>query len=107
MELSRRANDLKMEHGAQAAATYHPEYTYYNDLTHTAYHLIKNKTNGLFIPEHKQVDYFLLIRENVNIDVNRLVSTLRNIDHVLTAFRIDPESLRCRERLIYLDFETN
>lgn len=58
--------------------------------------------NEFLIPEHKQMNYFFVIRGEMEDDeVEALVQQIREIDIVLTAVRIDPKSLRSKQNLIF------
>jgi hypothetical protein len=106
LELGRVDGDMQSDSGKDKSA--HHWYRFTNETTHTEYHLVRNKgTAALLIPEHRQVDYLLIMRENLNINVSDLIRQLRNIENVLTAFRINTDELKNKETLIYLDFEKN
>lgn len=58
--------------------------------------------NEFLIPEHKQMNYFFVIRgEMENEEVEELMKQIREIDNVLTTIRIDANSLRSKQNLIF------
>ena len=58
--------------------------------------------NEFLIPEHKQMNYLFVIRgEMENEEVEELIKTLKEIDIVLTAVRIDVKSLKSKQNLIF------
>lgn len=58
--------------------------------------------NEFLIPEHKQMNYFFVIRGELdNDEVEELIQQIRGIDIVLTAIRIDPKNLRSKQNLIF------
>jgi hypothetical protein len=58
--------------------------------------------NEFLIPEHKQMNYFFVIRgEMDNDEVEELIQQIREIDIVLTAIRIDPKTLKSKQNLIF------
>jgi hypothetical protein len=67
------------------------------------YYLLSNKSRqGYLIPEQKQIDYFLIIRENVKrLNESALINRLKEMKVVLGVFRIDPMKLKSRENLLF------
>ena len=58
--------------------------------------------NGILIPEHKQMNYFFVIRgEMDNIDVEEIIRKIKEIDIVLTAINIDVKELKSKKNLIF------
>lgn len=58
--------------------------------------------NEFLVPEHKQMNYFFVIRGELEDDeVEELIRQIREIDIVLTAIRIDPKNLRSKQNLIF------
>ena len=58
--------------------------------------------NELLIPEQKQMNYFLVIRGEVDDErADELIKDIREIDVVLTAMRIDVTQLRSKQNLIF------
>lgn len=69
------------------------------------YDLLSNRSDtGLLIPEQKQADYFLIIR-GVNSESfgNKVVSRIRKLANIQTAFKIDANKLKSKEFLIMND----
>ncbi len=84
----------------------HHWYYYYDENTHSAYNLLNNKgKGGMILPEQSQVDFLLVVKNNLNVNLTELINRIRNIEVVLTAFEIDAEAQRSIENLIYLDLE--
>lgn len=67
------------------------------------YCLIANKSKqGYLIPEHKQTDFFLVVRPGkMQPDEEGLLSSVREISHVLTAYLLEAEKLRSGENLVF------
>ncbi len=67
------------------------------------YYVLANKSLGHYlVPEMKQVDYWLFIKglfENLNEP--RLLTRVKSIQQVQTAFYVDIESLKSKENLIF------
>ncbi|MGI8893529.1 MAG: IPExxxVDY family protein [Bacteroidia bacterium] len=67
------------------------------------FYLIGNKGSRSFlIPEQKQLDYFLVIKQLSDlIDEKNLIKDLKTIPLLLGAFSIDPKGLKSKENLIF------
>lgn len=66
------------------------------------YFIIANRSEkGMLIPEQKQMDYFFIIRGEIeNDDVMEMIKKIKEIDLVQTAFRMDVASLKSKQNLI-------
>jgi len=75
----------------------------YKDGFGNEYFILANKTaTGLFVPEHKSIDYFLMIKESAPHHEKVLVEKqLRAIPVVLGAYHLEPEKLKTGERFIF------
>lgn len=58
--------------------------------------------NGILIPEHKQMNYFFVIRgEMEDEQVDELITKLKGIDMILTTVRIDVGELKSKSNLVF------
>jgi len=58
--------------------------------------------NEFLVPEHKQMNYFFIIRgEMENEEADELIKQIKEIDIILTAVRIDVKSLKSKQNLIF------
>ncbi|HLG34669.1 MAG TPA: IPExxxVDY family protein [Bacteroidia bacterium] len=75
----------------------------YNDGLGNEYYVMANKTStGLLIPEHKSIDYFLMVRESTpHHDKVQTEKQLRSIPIILGAYYLEPEKLKTGERFIF------
>jgi len=66
------------------------------------YFIIANRSEkGLLIPEQKQVDYFFIIRGEIENDkVMEMIRLIKESSLVQTAFRIDVNALKSKQNLI-------
>jgi hypothetical protein len=66
------------------------------------YFIIANRSEkGLLIPEQKQVDYFFIIRGEVDDEkVMEMVKQIKDSNLVQTAFRVDVNALKSKQNLI-------
>jgi hypothetical protein len=66
------------------------------------YFIIANRSEkGMLIPEQKQIDYFFVIRGEIENDVvMEIIKKIKESNLVQTAFRIDVSSLKSKQNLI-------
>ena len=66
------------------------------------YFIIANRSEkGLLIPEQKQVDYFFIIRGEIENDkVMDMIKLIKESNLVQTAFRVDVNALKSKQNLI-------
>ena len=78
-------------------------YEFFNEQTEENYFLIKNQSYNFkkLISEHDKIDYFLIIKNNYDTEIEDLLTKLKALDSVLTAFSFDVESLKSRSNLIF------
>lgn len=81
----------------------HSFYSYYDEEEHIEYYLIKNVSTNYqrLIPEKDQIDFFLIIRNNLTLDINDLIKRLKEIESILTAFSFIPSELKSKGNLIF------
>ena len=67
------------------------------------FYLIANKgSEGYLIPEMKEADYFILIKEFIDEeDLNLFLSRLKLIKDIQAAVEINPERLKSKENLLF------
>lgn len=67
------------------------------------YHLIANRAkNGLLIEEHKQIDYFFIIKGNLEEDEKKLiVEQIKNAEVIGAAYSIDAQTLKSKHNLVF------
>lgn len=78
-------------------------YEYIDEDNFMDYYLISNRSNkGVLIPEHKAIDYFLLLKgaNNENITA-RMIQKISTLQMVLTAYKIDVDTLKSKQNLIF------
>lgn len=80
----------------------HSFYAWTDEANYAQYYLIKNNDNSKFlIPEKAQIDYFLVIQDAGVVELDVLLTQLKEISSILTALIIDPASLPSKNRLIF------
>lgn len=58
--------------------------------------------NEILIPEQKQMDYFFIIRGELDdVNVNEYIKKIKKVDFVLTAVEIDAAELKSKSNLVF------
>lgn len=78
-------------------------YEYIDGDNFVNYYLISNRSNkGVLIPEHKSIDYFLLLKGATNNDImENIIKKTSTLQIVLTAYKIDVDTLKSKQNLIF------
>jgi hypothetical protein len=80
----------------------HTMFTFFDEENEIDYRLISNRsTMGYLISEKTQADYLFLVSENFQLDFPKILSTIKLIPFVLTAFEINVDELKSKENLIF------
>lgn len=121
LNLKRARFDVDFNHGAVQAQ--YPLYQFKEQAKYRSIYLVKNKYKGpvkkivssgsLFveeevspqqtylIPEYKEVDYFLKVEEDMDVDrLQELVNRVALIPNIITTYSVDPNQLKSRNNLI-------
>ena len=98
-----KAENLKVINRKLNAPQEFSLYIYENEESINKFCLIANQCdNGFYIPELKNIDYFLQIFGEVSEEYkNNLLKKIKTIDVITGAFIIDPDSLKSKKKLIY------
>ncbi len=103
-----RLLDINLVRADQGAETGSGEFAVFHDRceeTRTEIRLIVNRgDSGFLIPEKRQADYLLMLRDNARWESDELMEMLKSHQQILTAFEIDPEGLKSKENLLLNDF---
>jgi hypothetical protein len=78
-------------------------YEYIDEDNFMDYYLISNRSSkGVLIPEHKAIDYFLLLKGATNNDItDDMIQKISTLQIVLTAYKIDVDTLKSKQNLIF------
>jgi len=102
LQLAKKEKDLDNKPKKQTESSIHSLYEFYHEEDHIEYQLLENKSgNSMIIPEHKQADYLLVMRNNYAVEAEEIVNKIKTIDLVLTAYKIEVKSLKSKENLIF------
>jgi len=100
--LEKQSFDLEMVSAGNEEASAHSLFAYYDEDDQNDYFLICNRNGqGYLIPEQRQADYMLMVKGAVLIDGDQLSTDLKQIDHILTAFPINVNTLKSKKNLIF------
>jgi hypothetical protein len=97
-----KGNNLEILINKRKETSVYSFYEYENE-DGDSFYLISNRGSRTFlIPEQKQFDYFLIIKQLSNfIDEKELIKELKTIPLFLGAYSIDPKGLKSKENLIF------
>lgn len=98
-----RIEDLELSFSEEEEPTYFSCYLYQQSQTETEFFLLSNKgTDGFLVPEMKQTDFFILIRNYLDKkDLKEMIAAINRIPEVLVAAELDPKKLKSKENLIF------
>jgi hypothetical protein len=66
------------------------QFSFVDEENLTQIFLIKNKQgNQIVTAEHLMMDYFLIIKNNFTLDLNKLLTQLRNTNGIVAAFKLE------------------
>ncbi len=67
------------------------------------YLVIANRSEkGMLIPEQKQVDYFFVIKGEIEqAEIAEIIKKMKDVNLILTAFQIDISTLKSKQNLIF------
>ncbi len=98
-----KIDDLEMAFSPDQEIQYFSRYFYNIPGSECELYLITNRgTDGILVPEMRNVDYFILIRNYIDDeDLRSIVNGLNKIPEVLVAVEVDPKKLKSKENLIF------
>lgn len=96
-----KTENLKIFNQKLSASQEFSLYIYENEDSLNRFHLVANRCeNGYYIPELKNIDFFLQIFGDTADDyINELIKRIKGLDIITGVFLIDPEILRSKDRL--------
>jgi hypothetical protein len=98
----RRESDYEIFNGKRMEKVSFSFYRYETE-EDDQYYLFSNKGKlGLLIPEQKQIDFYLMIKEQVKrMNEIELINRLKEVQVILGVFKTDPKKLKSRENLLF------
>ncbi len=80
----------------------HSYHVFFDQIDHVEWYLIKNKSGGKFLlPEKNQIDYFLILRNNVLHDVEDVVEQVRECNSVMAAYLFELSTIPSAELIVF------
>ena len=78
-------------------------YEFVDEDNYLEYYLISNlSSSGYLIPEQKKVDFFLMLKGNISIDLkDDIICKINSLSLVLTSFNLDPNQLKSKQNLLF------
>ncbi len=73
------------------------------EATNTDFYFIANRgSDGLLIPEMRQADYFMMIRNYIDEnDLDDIITGLNQLPEIISAIKIDPKKIKSNENLLF------
>ena len=102
LELTKSDDPFVIQSKKGTVVSQHGYYVFIDEVDHMEWYLIKNKSEGKFlIPEKNQIDYFLILRENILHELDELVERIRESNSVMAAYVFEAESIPSAELIIF------
>ncbi|MGV3613578.1 MAG: IPExxxVDY family protein [Fluviicola sp.] len=102
LELTKSEEPFVIQSRKGTIVSQHSFHVFIDEVDHMEWYLIKNKSEGKFlIPEKNQIDYFLILRENVLHELEDLVERIRESNSVMAAYVFEAESIPSAELIIF------
>lgn len=102
LELTKSEEPFVIQSKKGTVVSQHSFHVFIDEVDHMEWYLIKNKSEGKFlIPEKNQIDYFLILRENVLHDLDDLVERIRESNSVMAAYVFEAEAIPSAELIIF------
>ncbi len=103
-----KINDIRLTPYKSKNKEYFSLFEYKNQDLEIKYYLLKNYSGRqLLLPDNKSLDYLMLLKSNeIRIDINELISKLRNIPQIAAAIWFnDLDKIKNLNDVLY-EFET-
>ena len=98
-----RVDDLEIVVNKGQVTQRFSRYFFEHEESMISYDLVANLSeNGHLVKEHQNIDYFLRINGEIGLeDFNKLLNEIKCIDGVISAFRINPATIRHPEVFVF------
>jgi hypothetical protein len=100
-----RTESLSIALKKNEPASAFPLFLQENPANDTSAFLVSNRSEqpgGLLVPEQQHADYFFIARGPYNdSDHERMLSELKKIPFILMSYRINPDSLKSKQNLLF------
>lgn len=98
-----RVDDLRLETNVNGSPLLFSLYHFSWESTETDFYFIGNKgSDGYLVPEMREADYFIMIKNYIDDDdLEHVLSCLNKIPEIVAAVKIDPKKIKSRENLLF------
>jgi hypothetical protein len=102
LELTKSEEPFVIQSKKGTIVSQHSFHVFIDEVDHMEWYLIKNKSEGKFlIPEKNQIDYFLILRENILHELDELVEKIRESNSVMAAYVFEAGAIPSAELIIF------
>lgn len=102
LELTKSEELFVIQSKKGTVVSQHSFHVYLDEVDHMEWYLIKNKSEGKFlIPEKNQIDYFLILRENILHELEDIVERIRESNSVMAAYVFEAAAIPSAELIIF------
>lgn len=102
LELTKSEEPFVIQSKKGTIVSQHSFHVFMDEVDHMEWYLIKNKSEGKFlIPEKNQIDYFLILRENILHELDELVEKIRESNSVMAAYVFEAGAIPSAELIIF------
>ncbi|MEB0278566.1 MULTISPECIES: IPExxxVDY family protein [unclassified Mucilaginibacter] len=98
-----RVVDLSLDTNVNGAPLLFSMFHFSWESTETDFYFIGNKgSEGYLVPEMREADYFIMIKNYIDDDdLENVLSCLNKIPEIVAAVKIDPKKIKSRENLLF------
>jgi len=102
IELIRSETDLVNWTSSKTKRQAYARFEFHDEQTAVDYYLMSNNAGKIkLLPDQKMFDYFLMIKNNIELSLPNLVKELMQIPEVLTAYAIDSKQIKHKDNIIF------
>ncbi|MDR0801403.1 IPExxxVDY family protein [Fluviicola sp.] len=102
LELTKSEEPLVIQSKKGTVVSQHSFHVCFDEVDHMEWYLIKNKSEWKFlIPEKSQIDYFLILRDNVLHDLEDIADRIRESNSVMAAYVFEASTIPSAELIIF------
>lgn len=103
LHLIKEEEDILVYNKKGEINSYHSKFVFYDETNKTEFILVKNKSlNQYLVPEKAVIDFFLILNNNVGIDVDELAERMKAVSSILAVYPLNPEEIPSVE---YIEFD--
>lgn len=98
-----KINDLEITDNNLPHTLFFNIFTYDDEDNYLSWQLISNKSeNGFFIPEYKNIDFFLLLKGEISKqNTQEIMNRLKSAKEIQTVFDLDINKIKSKKRLLF------